>query len=163
MADMTRAGRNVVGPAAPEPDWGNPRIGTATRLMRLTRAGLVYFVQVFGAGFALAFIRIPFLVPRFGVRAAELMEMPLMLAVILWASRRLAHGAPGLSRSARLGAGGLALLCLIGAELGVAYFVGARSPSEYISSRDAISGSVYSASLLLFAAAPAAWNIPPRA
>ena len=57
--------------------------------MRILKAGLTYFLLVFGAGFALAFIRIPFLVPAFGVRTAELMETPVILAVIAWASRRL--------------------------------------------------------------------------
>mgnify|MGYP000334779159 CR=1 FL=1 len=44
-------------------------------------AAAVYFLQVFGTGFALAFIRIPVLVPRFGVRTAELMEVNKALAV----------------------------------------------------------------------------------
>ena len=122
----------------------------------------MYFLIVFGTGFALAFIRIPFLVPRFGVRAAELMEMPVMLGVILWASRRLAHRHPDLTRGMRLAAGVLAFALLVGAELGVAYFVGARSPGQYLASRDPVAGSVYLASLLLFAVAPALWSSGPR-
>jgi hypothetical protein len=129
--------------------------------MRIFKAGLVYFLLVFGTGFALAFVRIPFLVPAFGVRIAELMETLVMLAVIVWASRRLARNNLELSRSRRLAAGLLAFVCLAAAELAVAYFFGARSPSQYIASRDAVSGSVYLASLVFFALAPALWNIRP--
>lgn len=123
--------------------------------MRILKAGLIYFLLVFGAGFALAFIRIPFLVPRFGVRSAELMEAPVMLAVIIWASRRLARRPPVMGRPARLAAGSLALALLLAAELAVAYFVGARSPRQYIASRDPVSGSVYLVMLVLFAILPA--------
>ena len=45
------------------------------------RAGLFYFLVVFSSGFMLGIIRILWVVPRFGNRAAELMEMPLMLMV----------------------------------------------------------------------------------
>ena len=129
--------------------------------MRILKAGLMYFLLVFGAGFALAFVRLPFLVPRFGVRAAELIEMPIMLAVIIWASRRMARNHPEWKRTGRLAAGLVALLFLVSAELAVAYFLGARSPSQYIASRDPVSGSVYLASLLFFAVAPAFWNSGP--
>lgn len=127
-------------------------------VMRILKAGLVYFLLVFGAGFALAFIRIPFLVPAFGVRTAELMEMPVMLAVIAWASRRLARTHPSFPRGERLAAGMLALALLVAAELGVAYFLGARSPGQYLASRDPVSGGAYLASLVFFAVAPAVWT-----
>lgn len=55
----------------------------------LAKAALGYFLIVFGAGFALALVRIPGLVPLLGVRWAELAEMPVMLAVIAWAAHRL--------------------------------------------------------------------------
>lgn len=122
--------------------------------MRILKAALVYFLLVFGAGFALAFVRIPFLVPAFGVRTAELMESPIMLAAIVWASRRLARTQPASSRVQRLAAGALALACLVVAELAVAYYLGARSPGQFMASRDPVSGSVYLASLVLFAVAP---------
>lgn len=133
---------------------------TASHL-RLARVALVYFLQVFGMGFALALIRIPFLVPRFGVRAAELIEMPVMLVVIVCASRYLARRTADLARSERLAAGMLALVLLAGAELAVAFTLGARSPSDYIAGRDPVSGGAYLLSLLFFAAAPALWRLPP--
>ena len=73
--------------------------------MSIPRASLVDFLLVFGAGFALALVRLPVLVPTFGVRVAELMEMPWMLAVIIWASRRMVRNHPELSRTGRLAAG----------------------------------------------------------
>lgn len=126
--------------------------------MRIFKAGLVYFLLVFGAGFALAFVRIPLLVPAFGVRIAELLETPVMLAVIVWASRRLARRHTDLGRARRLLAGVVGFVLLVGAELCVAYFLGARSPGQYIASRDPVSGSVYLASLFFFAVAPAMWS-----
>lgn len=125
------------------------------------KPGFVYFLLVFGTGFALAFLRIPFLVPAFGARTAELMEMPVMLAVIAWASRRLARRNLALSRWRRLGAGFFASTCLVAAELAVAYFLGARSFSQYVASRDPVSGSAYLVSLVFFAVAPALWNTRP--
>lgn len=126
--------------------------------MRLFRAAAVYFLQVFGTGFALALIRIPVLVPHFGVRNAELMEIPLMLAVIAWASRRLACRHPEWHRGRRLAAGILAFCLLAGAELGVAWLFDGRSPGDYIAARDPVSGSVYLAALVCFAVAPALWR-----
>lgn len=121
---------------------------------------LIYFLQIFGAGFALAFIRIPLLVPAFGNRIAELLEIPVMLVVIILCSRKLAHGNRELARSGRLVAGLLALSLLIAAELAVAFLLGAGSLSQYIASRDPVSGSVYLVSLLFFGIAPMVWRVP---
>ena len=127
-------------------------------MLRILKPGFTYFLIVFGAGFALAFIRLPFLVPRFGVRAAELIEMPVMLAVIAWASWRLAKRHADLGRVSRLLAGLFAFALLAMAELLVAWFLGPGSPAEYIASRDPVSGSVYLVSLVIFAVAPALWG-----
>ena len=54
---------------------------------RTIKAGMTYFALVFGAGFVLGSIRVPFLVPRLGERAAELIEMPFMFVVILVSAR----------------------------------------------------------------------------
>ncbi|MGB8715296.1 MAG: hypothetical protein WCD66_02920 [Rhodanobacteraceae bacterium] len=130
--------------------------------MRIVRAAIIYSLTVFGAGFALALIRLPLLVPRLGVRTAELLEMPFMLAVILWAARRLVHRNPDLGRGARLLCGMLALLLLVGAELLVAFALGSGSITQYVASRDPVSGSVYAACLLIMAMAPGLWK-PRRA
>jgi hypothetical protein len=51
--------------------------------MRILKAALLYFAIVFGVGFVLGTIRTLWLVPRLGARAAELLEMPVMLVVIV--------------------------------------------------------------------------------
>ena len=50
------------------------------------RAAAVYFALVFGAGFLLGPIRVLFLEPRVGLRAAELTELPLMIVAITFAA-----------------------------------------------------------------------------
>lgn len=130
--------------------------------MRILRAASAYFLIVFAAGFALGAIRVPLLVPRLGMRVAELLEMPLMLAVILWASRRLARLRPALSRKGRLAAGTLALAFMLAAELGIAFVLGGQSPADYVASRDPVSGTAYLTGLVIFAIAPTMWPSPKR-
>jgi hypothetical protein len=45
--------------------------------MRNLKAGVLYFVQVFGAGFVLGAIRVLWIVRRLGARAAELQSTPM--------------------------------------------------------------------------------------
>ena len=51
------------------------------------KASVLYFVLVFAAGFVLGTIRTLWVVPRLGVRAAELMEAPIMFGVSILAAR----------------------------------------------------------------------------
>ena len=55
--------------------------------MEILKAGALYFALVFGAGFLLGAIRVPLLVPRFGERTAELMEMPIMFVITIVSAR----------------------------------------------------------------------------
>lgn len=126
--------------------------------MDLLRAAWNYFLIVFGAGFILGLIRVPLLVPQLGVRTAELLEMPLMLAVIVWAARRRVRAAAGLSRWQWLGVGMAALALLVGAELLAARWFAGQSPRAYVLARDPVSGSVYLGCLLVFALAPCCWS-----
>jgi hypothetical protein len=121
----------------------------------MVRAGAAYFALVFGAGFALGLIRIPLLVPRFGERVAELMEAPVMLAVIFFASRHIARRY-ALRSSARLAVavGAFALMLLLAAELLLAVVLQDRTVAAYLSGRDPVSGAVYLASLILYALMP---------
>lgn len=122
---------------------------------RTIKAGMAYFALVFGAGFALGSIRVPFLVPRLGERAAELIEMPIMLGVI-WLSARFITRRFRLPANVlpRLGAGLLALGLLLAAEVLLAVTLQDRTLGEYVASRDPVSGLVYLAMLVLFAAMP---------
>jgi hypothetical protein len=54
--------------------------------MRMLKTALLYFVLVFGAGFVLGPIRILWIAPRLGRRAAELLEAPIMLAISVLAA-----------------------------------------------------------------------------
>lgn len=120
------------------------------------KAGLAYFVLVFGAGFVLGAVRVTLLVPRLGERIAELGEMPLMLIIILIAARFVVRRfAVPPSMAARLGSGLLALVLLLAAELVLAVVVQQRSLADYVASRDPVSGGVYLAMLVLFALMPA--------
>ena len=121
--------------------------------MRTLRAAGTYFGIVFGTGFVLGAIRVPFLVPRLGVRAAELIEMPFMLAVIVLAARHVVRRF-ALTPRERLATGALALALLVAAELGLAAVVTGQSVRAYVASRDPVSGGVYLALLLMFGLLP---------
>ncbi|MDP2196203.1 MAG: hypothetical protein Q8J72_09490 [Rhodocyclaceae bacterium] len=116
---------------------------------------MAYFSLAFGAGFIMGAIRVPFLVPRLGERSAELIEMPFMLVVIVLAARFITQrfALPAITL-VRLSTGLVALALLIAAELMLAVALQDRSLGDYVSSRDPVSGSVYLAMLVLFAAMP---------
>ena len=55
--------------------------------LRYLKIGLLYFMLVFGAGFVLGPIRIFFVAPKVGNRAAELLECPVMILITFVAAR----------------------------------------------------------------------------
>lgn len=128
---------------------------TDNGLRRALVAGAVYFALTFGAGFCLAFIRIPFLEPRLGPRWAELIEMPFMLAVIVlacrWTVRRFAIPPGG---GARLAMGFSALAFMLAAEFGLVLALRGMTIAQYFETRDPVSGTAYYLMLLLFAVLP---------
>jgi hypothetical protein len=131
--------------------------------MRVLKPAILYFAIVFGAGFILGPIRLLLVIPRVGVRAAELMESPIMLIVIIIASRWIVRLFPEpSSSSSRLAIGFVALILMLGAELSLARALQGVSVREYIATRDPVSGSVYDAMLVVFAVLPAYWSIHAR-
>lgn len=125
--------------------------------MKAAKAGVSYFTFVFAAGFALGLIRVPFLVPRLGVRDAELLEMPFMFVAILLSARFVVrHFKLPPTTKVRLTTGIIALALLIAAELLLATLLQGRSLMQYIAGRDPVSGSVYLAMLAVFALMPLA-------
>ena len=123
--------------------------------MRTLKAGVLYFLAVFGAGFLLGPLRILWLAPRVGERLAELMEMPVMLTVVFFAARWLVRRfavAPAMGH--RLAMGGTGLALLVAAELLLVLRLRGMSVADYVASRDPVSGTAYAASLLLFALMP---------
>jgi type IV secretory pathway TrbD component len=123
--------------------------------MKILKAGALYFAIVFGAGFVLGPIRILWVVPRFGTRVAELMETPIMLVVTFLAARcivrRLAVPAKA---SSRLGMGCVGLGLMLVAEFGLVLWLRGLSISEYVASRDPVSGTVYYVMLGVFCIMP---------
>lgn len=123
--------------------------------MKVLKAGLLYFAIVFGAGFALGPVRLLWVVPRFGTRTAELMEMPVMLAVTIvaarWVVRRLAVPS---TPSSRFGMGGVALGLLLTAELALVRRLRGLSMADYLATRDPVSSTVYYTMLGLVGVVP---------
>lgn len=120
------------------------------------KAILLYFAIVLGSGFLLGIFRVPVLVPRLGERYAELLEMPVMLVVIVFAARYVVgrYKLPA-SVGVRLQVGLGALALSVAAELLMAAALQSQSVANYIASRDPVSGSVYLLLLLVFALMPA--------
>jgi hypothetical protein len=123
--------------------------------MQILKGSVFYFAIVFGAGFVLGPIRILWVVPRLGTRMAELMETPIMFVVIIvaarWIVRRLALPLTALNR---LGMGSVALGLLLVAEFTLVLWLRGLSISEYLSTRDPVSGTVYYVMLAVFAMMP---------
>lgn len=118
-------------------------------------AGIAYFGVVFAAGFTLGISRVMLLVPRIGVRTAELLEMPIMLCVVVLAARAVVRRfAIERENRGRLVMGGVAIVLAIGAELLVAIGIQHQSLTAYLANRDPVSGSVFAVLLVVFAAAP---------
>lgn len=119
------------------------------------KAALIYFSVVFGAGFVLGIVRVLWSVPRFGERNAELFEQPVMLIVLIlaarWTVRRIR---PALMPIESLVIGLIALTLLVVAELLVVFELRGLSISEYVRTRDPVSGGVYLLMLGLFALMP---------
>lgn len=122
----------------------------------LVAPALAYFALVFGAGFVLGTVRVLWVAPQIGVRAAELAEAPIMLAVVFFAARWITKFfASGSSWRQRLVVGVIALGCLLAVEFTVVIWLQGISIRESLASRDPVSGAVYALSLILFALMPA--------
>jgi hypothetical protein len=123
--------------------------------MQILKAALLYFAIVFGVGFLLGTIRTLFLVPRLGARAAELLEMPVMLVVIVVTARVAvrSRSVPS-TKSARLAVGCIGLILMLAAEFGFVLWLRGISIGQYLAIRDCVAGSLYYAMLVVFALMP---------
>ena len=95
--------------------------------MRILKAGVLYFAIVFGAGFVLGPIRILWVVPRLALPSMAL---------------------------SRLGMGCIGLGLMVAAEFTLVLSLRGLSVSDYLASRDPVSGTVYYAMLGVFAIMP---------
>jgi hypothetical protein len=105
-------------------------------------------------GFILGLIRIIWAIPRFGLRTAELLEMPIMLLVTIasarWTVRRLAFD----TTSQRLLMGCIALGLVLAAEFSFVLWIRGVSIRQYLATRDPVASTVYYMMLGLFAIMP---------
>jgi hypothetical protein len=122
--------------------------------MRTLKAALIYFAAVFGVGFVLGAIRVPVLVPRLGVRYAELLELPVMLAASFVLARLVMRRLGPFSLAQRLWTGAVALASMVAAELGLVLVIQGQSLTQYVANRDPVSGTAYVLSLIAFAFMP---------
>jgi hypothetical protein len=128
-------------------DWIFPK--------EILEAGALYFAVAFGAGFVLGTIRVLLMVPKFGMRAAELMEAPIMFVVTILAARWVVRrfGVPP-TPAKRLGVGFIALGLLLLTEFTIVLWLRGLTIDEYLASRDPVAGSVYVVMLIVFAVMP---------
>jgi hypothetical protein len=123
--------------------------------MQVVKAGVVYFALVFGTGFLLGTIRTLWVVPRIGTRTAELMEMPIMLAVTIVAARwTVLQLSVPMIWSARIEMGCIALTLMLIAEFGFVLWIRGLPIKEYFATRDPVSGAAYYLLLIVFAIMP---------
>lgn len=123
--------------------------------MPILKAGGLYFALVFGAGFLLGTIRVLWLVPAVGTRAAELLEMPLMLLAIILAARWVTrYFSVPRTASIRLGVGGIALAPILVLDFSVVLWIRGLSISQYIEQFDSVAGTAYFMMLGVFAIMP---------
>ena len=123
--------------------------------MQILKAGVLYFLFVFGAGFVLGLIRILWVVPRLGTRVAELLEAPIMFVIAIAAARQIVRRlAVPPTPSSRLGMGGIALSLMLSAEFTLVLWLRGLSIREYLAGRDPVAGTVYYLTLGAFAIMP---------
>ena len=119
------------------------------------KAGVLYFVLVFAAGFVLGAIRTLWAVPRLGVRTAELIEAPIMFGVsILAAQWVVRHSGIPPRWSSRLALGCFALGLMLLVEFTFGLWVRGLTIRGYFETRDPVSGTVYFLTLGAFAVIP---------
>jgi hypothetical protein len=124
----------------------------------MLKAAVAYFGVVFGIGFILGIIRTSLVVPRVGVRMAELCEIPFMLVAAGLAARwAVNRWAPRGGARWGMKVGGLALAFLVTAESWLGAVLQGVSPLDALRDRDPISGTAYYVALLVFAVLP--WGL----
>ena len=119
------------------------------------KAGVLYFVLVFAAGFVLGTIRTLWVVPKLGVRMAELMEAPIIFGISILAARwvvRYVRVPPLRLRRLALGCIALGLMLLV--EFTFVLWIQGLTIRGYFETRDPVSGAVYFLTLGAFAVIP---------
>jgi hypothetical protein len=120
---------------------------------RAVLAGVLYFAMVFGAGAVLGTLRVLWVAPAVGARAAELAEIPVMLAIAVlaarWIVRRMALGT-----GERLGMGLAGFALMLACEFTVVLAARGLTLERYFMAFDPVSGTAYFAALVAFMVIP---------
>jgi hypothetical protein len=124
-------------------------------VFRIVGLGLLYFVLVFGAGLVLGPIRVLFVEPRIGTRAAELIDLAIMAVwialVARWLVRRFA--VPPVAR-VRLAIGGLAVALSVIVDFTVVLRLRGMTFASYVANFDPVAGSAFWVMQIVFALMP---------
>jgi hypothetical protein len=125
----------------------------------IAKEAAIYFALVFGAGFALGSIRVLMLEPLTGARSAELLESPVMAAVILLAARWREGKLAGVASPKNLlTIGTIAAGLTIAADVVVGVGFREMTFAQVFTSRETLAGIAYYCLILLFALAPWLWQ-----
>jgi len=137
--------------------------GTAVATRGIARAAAGYFAAVFAAGFALGAARALWLSPQLGERAAQLLELPVMVGVA-WAVARWRFGRDPVAwpPRRRLAVGALALALLLVAEVALGMALRGLTLRQVFLERDPVAGTAYLAALAAFALLPWLLSHRPR-
>jgi hypothetical protein len=120
---------------------------------RAILGGLAYFCLVFGAGAVLGTLRVLWVAPAIGARAAELLELPAMLAIAALAARFLVQRLR-LAGGERLAAGMIGFALVVACEFTVVLAARGLTVARYFESFDPVSGTAYWLALLAFMVLP---------
>lgn len=124
-------------------------------MRRTLQAALAYFAVVFAVRFLIGVARQLWAAPRFGMTGAELLEAPVIVA-LMWFAAAWAVKRERLPEAAkyRLSMGVLALGMIVLADWAVALSVGRQSLTAYIRSRGPVAGPIYILLLIVFVLMP---------
>lgn len=121
---------------------------------RWLKTGLLYYLMVFGAGFAFGVIRRLVFSPVLGEPLAELIEIPPMLIVIWYAAKFVVRHCQLSRLRAGLGAGLVALVLMVASELALVIALNQQSLLEYLAAQMTPAGIAYGVSLLIYTLLP---------
>ncbi len=125
-------------------------------MIRVIESALVYFIVVFSVAFVFGIIRTMFVVPHIGERWSELIEMPFLFLVIIFAARWIVRRFDlfdNIQNGILVGLIASSILLIV--EFTVVLGIRGVSLGEFFAQRDAIAGTAYCIMVLIFAAAPA--------
>lgn len=132
---------------------------------QLFKAAVLYFAAVFAFAFALGAVRVLWVVPRLGVRTAELLELPIIALASVVVARWIALRTPDPTPPRLLAVGSIALALVLTAEISTIVFVRHITVGEFVASHDPVSGVAFLIVLGLFGVMPAIvgpGRLPPR-